>query len=56
MPCIGGWDDIQAEIQILLKEDLIQQKAEQLMINPIHYPKIKQELKQNNFLIGYELS
>ncbi|QDZ41555.1 hypothetical protein FRE64_15445 [Euhalothece natronophila Z-M001] len=49
-------DNIQAEIQILLKEDLIQQKAEQLMINPIHYPKIKQELKQNNFLIGYELS
>ncbi len=49
-------DKIQAEIQILLKEDLIKQKAGQLRINPIYYPKIKQELKQNNFLIGDDAS
>lgn len=45
-------ENIQAEIQILLRDELIQKKAGQLIINPIYYPKIKQELKENNFLIG----
>ena len=45
-------EDIQARIQILLRAELIDRQQEALMVNPLFYPSIKQELNQNNFLIG----
>ncbi|WP_216086688.1 hypothetical protein [Halothece sp. PCC 7418] len=45
-------EKIQGRIQLLLRDDLIQQRNGLLSVTPLHYPKIKQELSQNNFLIG----
>lgn len=45
-------ETIQGSIQILLGKELIQKQAKYLWVNPLHYPRIKQELAQNNFLIG----
>lgn len=45
-------DSLQGKIQILRRQDLIKQEAELLMVNPVYYRQIKQDLTQNNFLIG----
>ena len=45
-------EDIQARIQVLLRGELIHQQQQALRVNPLFYPPIKQELNQNNFLIG----
>jgi len=45
-------DSIQGNIQILRREELIKEEAGLLMVNPIYYRQIKQDLAQNNFLIG----
>lgn len=45
-------ENIQARIQVLLRQELINQQQQELVVNPLVYPPIKQELNQNNFLIG----
>jgi len=45
-------ENIQARIQVLLRDNLIEKRNSFLSITPLYYPKIKQELSQNNFLIG----
>ncbi|MDR9405548.1 MAG: hypothetical protein RI580_19175, partial [Halothece sp. Uz-M2-17] len=45
-------ETIQARIQLLLRDHLIQIENQFLSVTPLYYPKIKQELSQNNFLIG----
>jgi hypothetical protein len=47
-------ETIQAKVQLLLRDHLLQQKNSLLRVTPLYYPKIKQELSQNNFLIGEE--
>ncbi len=45
-------ENIQARIQVLLRDNLIKKQDGLLSVTPLYYPKIKQELSQNNFLIG----
>jgi len=45
-------ESIQARIQVLLRDNFIQQQNGLLSVSPLYYPEIKQELSQNNFLIG----
>ena len=44
--------EVQARIQILRREGIIEQKGQVLKINPIHYPKVRRELAANNFIIN----
>ena len=44
--------EVQAQVQILRKEGIIEQKGQVLKINPIHYPKVRRELAANNFIIN----
>lgn len=47
-------DEVQARIQLLRQEGVVEEKNKVLKINPIHYPKIKRELAGNNFIINKE--
>ena len=42
---------VKGRVQMLRRKGLIEQKNEILTINPIHYPRIKNELSNNNFII-----
>lgn len=45
---------VQARVQLLRQEGVVEEKNKILKINPIHYPKIKRELAGNNFIINKE--
>ena len=42
---------IKGRVQMLRRKGLIEQKNRVLSINPIHYPRLKNELSNNNFII-----
>ena len=42
---------VKGQIQMLRRKGLIEQKNQILTINPIHYPRLKSELANNNFII-----
>ena len=44
--------EVQARVQVLRREGIVEQKGQVLKINPIHYPKVKRELAANNFIIN----
>ena len=44
--------EVQARVQLLRSEGVVEQKDRVIKINPIHYPKVKQELAGNNFIIN----
>ena len=46
--------EVQARVQLLRQEGVVEEKNKILKINPIHYPKIKRELAGNNFIINEE--
>ncbi len=43
---------VRARVQCLLHDGVIQQQAKVYNINPLYYLKIKQELANNNFIVG----
>ncbi len=43
---------VQVRVQVLRRKGIIEQENEVLKINPIHYPKLKQQLASNNFIVG----
>ena len=43
--------EVQAHIQVLRRKGIIKQEKEILQINPLYYPRLKQELANNNFII-----
>jgi hypothetical protein len=43
--------EVQGRVRVLRRQGVIEQRGKVLKINPIHYPKIKQELANNNFII-----
>lgn len=42
---------VKGQVQTLRRKGLIEQKKQILTINPIHYPRLKSELANNNFII-----
>ncbi|MEO1672165.1 MAG: helix-turn-helix domain-containing protein [Cyanobacteria bacterium J06631_2] len=44
--------EVQATVQLLRREGIVEQRDNVLKINPIYYPKVKQELASNNFIIN----
>jgi len=44
--------EVQGRVQLLRREGVVEQRDRILKINPIYYPKIKQELAANNFIIN----
>ena len=44
--------EVQARVQMLRHEGVIEQSDRVIKINPIHYPNIKQNLANNNFVIN----
>lgn len=44
--------EVQARVQMLRRKGVIEQKDRVLKINPIFYPKLKEELASNNFIIN----
>ena len=44
--------EVQGRVQLLRREGIVEERDRVLKINPIHYPKIKQELAANNFIIN----
>ena len=46
--------EVQPRIQMLRRQGVIEQKDKILKINPIHYPKLKRQLANNNFIINKE--
>ena len=44
--------EVQARVQVLRREGIVEQRGQVLKINPIHYPKVKRELAANNFIIN----
>ena len=46
--------EVQARVQLLRQEGVVEEKNKILKINPIHYPKIQRELAGNNFIIKKE--
>ena len=46
--------ETQARVQLLRRQGLVQQQNKVLKINPIYYPRTKQELASNNFIINQE--
>ncbi|VEP12535.1 conserved hypothetical protein [Hyella patelloides LEGE 07179] len=47
-----GEGEVQGRVQVLRRKGIIEQQNKILKINPIHYPKLKQELDSNNFIIS----
>lgn len=43
--------EVQARVQLLRREGVVEQQDRVIKINPIHYPRVKQELAGNNFII-----
>ena len=43
---------IHSRIQVLQREGVIVQRGRLLSVHPAHYPKLRSELGNNNFLIG----
>ncbi len=46
--------EVQARVQILRRKGLVEEQDGVLKINPVHYPKLKQNLKSNNFIIDQQ--
>ncbi len=46
--------EVQGRIQVLRRQGVVEQKNKVIKINPIYYPKVKQELANNNFIINRE--
>ena len=46
--------EVQGRVQLLRREGIVEQQDNVLKINPIYYPRIKQELAANNFIINRE--
>lgn len=46
--------EVQALVQLLRRKGMVEQQDDVLKINPIYYPKLKQELANNNFIINEE--
>ena len=44
--------EVQARVQLLRREGVVEQRDKVIKINPIHYPRVKQELAGNNFIIN----
>ena len=42
---------VQGRVQLLRREGVVEQRDKVIKINPIHYPRVKQELAGNNFII-----
>lgn len=42
---------VKGQVQMLRRKGLIEQKNQIITINPIHYPRLKSELANNNFII-----
>lgn len=45
---------VQARVQILRRQGVVEEQDEVVKINPIYYPKIKQNLASNNFIINQQ--
>ena len=45
---------VQGRVRLLRREGIVEQREQILKINPIYYPRIKQELAANNFIINRE--
>lgn len=45
---------VQARVQILRRQGIVEQQGKVLKINPLYYPQVKQELANNNFIINRE--
>lgn len=45
---------VRSRVQILTREGVIVHQANRLTVNPIHYPRLRSELSNNNFLIGQD--
>lgn len=43
---------VRSRLQVLRREGIIRQRGRRLSVHPAHYPKLFNELKNNNFLIG----
>lgn len=43
---------IRSRVQVLRREGVLLQQGQHLQVNPAHYPKLRSELSNNNFLIG----
>lgn len=43
--------EVQGRVQLLRREGVVEQRDKVVKINPIHYPRVKQELAGNNFII-----
>ena len=46
--------EVQGRVQLLRRKGIIEQRDKILKINPIYYPRIKQRLAANNFIINRE--
>lgn len=44
--------EVQARVQLLRREGVVEQQHNVVKINPIFYPRLKQELASNNFIIN----
>lgn len=43
--------EVQARVQVLRHQGVIEQRGKVIKINPVHYPNVKRELASNNFVI-----
>lgn len=43
---------VRNRLQVMQRQGVIHQRGDELTVNPIHYPKLRSELNNNNFLIG----
>ncbi|WP_107667256.1 helix-turn-helix domain-containing protein [Cyanothece sp. BG0011] len=46
--------EVTGKVQVLRRQGLIQKHNQMLTINPYHYPKLKQKLSSNNFIMNGE--
>lgn len=46
--------EVQTRVQLLRREGVIQQQDKVVKINPVYYPRVKQVLANNNFIINRE--
>ncbi|MGF1491206.1 MAG: hypothetical protein ACFBSC_01885 [Microcoleaceae cyanobacterium] len=45
---------IKSQVQVLLRNHLIEGNYDSLQLNPAHYPRLRRNLKDNHFLVGEE--
>lgn len=43
---------VRTRLQVLRREGVILQSGDEVRVNPVHYPKLRSELSNNNYLIG----